>query len=174
MVISVRDFFPRNILLKLYYSLALPHVNLHLEIWGAAPTYQINSLGVKISNLLRVIFGIRRVNGIPTMGAGDMYRTFGQLRVGSLYKLKLFKLLYNLLNGKHPEMYDDLLQPYIINHNYATRRGLFRHPNVTCEIERRFLSYQLIVLQEQLPEGMFERSLSAALILVKEFLLNNQ
>ena len=171
---SVRDFFPRSILLKLYHALALPHVNLHLEIWGAAPTYQINSLGVKMNNLLRLIFGIRRENGIPTMGAGEMYRTFGQLRLESLYKLRLFKLLYSLLNGQYPEMFCDLLQPYIMHHNYATRRGLFRHPNVTCEIERRFLSYQLIVLHEQLPDGVFGSSLSAAQVLVKQFLINNQ
>lgn len=174
MVMSARDFFPRSVLLKLYHALALPHVNLHLEIWGAAPTYQINSLGVKISNLLRVIYGIRRENGIPIMGAGEMYKTFGQLRVESLYKLRLFKLLYSLLNGKCPEMFHDLLQPYIVNHNYATRRGIFRRPNVTCEIERRFLSYQLVVLHDQLPDGVFEGSLSAALVVVKRFLMNNQ
>ena len=174
MVMSVRDFFPRSVLLKLYHALALPHVNLHIEIWGAAPAYQINSLAVKINNLLRLIFGIRRENGIPTIGAGEMYRTFGLLNVGSLFKFRLFKLLHSLLNGKHPDMFDDLLQPYIVQHNYATRRGLFRHPNVTCEIEKRFLSHQLIVLHEQLPERVSERPLSTSLSLVKQFLLNDQ
>ena len=174
MVMSVRDFFPRSVLLKLYHALALPHVNLHIEIWGAAPAYQINSLAVKINNLLRLIFGIRRENGIPTIGAGEMYRTFGLLNVGSLFKFRLFKLLHSLLNGKYPDMFDDLLQPYIVQHNYATRRGLFRHPNVTCEIEKRFLSHQLIVLHEQLPERVSERPLSTSLSLVKQFLLNDQ
>ena len=103
MIRCVRDFFPRNILLKLYHSLALPHVNLHLEIWGAAPAYQINILEVKMNNLLRLIFGIHRENGIPTMGAEEMYRTFRILRLGSLFKLRLLNycipfLMVNALN----------------------------------------------------------------------------
>ena len=174
MISCVRDFFPRSILLKLYHSLALPHVNLHLEIWGAAPTYQLNTLGVKINNLLRLIFGIRRVNGIPVMGAEEMYGTFGLLRLESIFKLRLFKLLYNLLNGRYPDLYHVLLQPYVIQHSYATRGGIFRHPNVNCEIERRFLSHQLIILYEQLPDGVFERPLGASLTLVKKILMTSQ
>ena len=174
MVMCVRDFFPRSILIRLYYALALPHVNLHLEIWGAAPAYQINMLGIKINNLLRSIFGIHRVNGIPTMGADEMYRTFGMMRLGSLFKLKLFKLLYSLLTGRCPDLFQVLLQPYVTSHSYATRGGLFRHPNITCEIEKRFLSYQLITLYEQLPDGVFDRSLSASSALVRQFLMNNQ
>ena len=174
MIRCVRDFFPRNILLKLYHSLALPHVNLHLEIWGAAPAYQINILEVKMNNLLRLIFGIHRENGIPTMGAEEMYRTFRIFRLGSLFKLRLFKLLYSLLTGKCPELFQILLQPYVIPHSYSTRRGLFRHPNITCEIERRFLSHQLIILYEQLPIGVFERSFSSSIAVVQRFLMNNQ
>ena len=67
MVSSVRDIFPQCILLKLYQALALPHVNLHWEIWGSSQAYQINILGVKINNLLRIIFGISRLNSVPTM-----------------------------------------------------------------------------------------------------------
>ena len=174
MVACVRDFFPKSILFNLYKALALPHVSLHLEIWGAAPAYQLNALEVKINNLLRSIFGIHRQNGIPTMGVEEMYKTFGVLRLGSLFKLKLFKLLYYLLTGKCPELFEVLLQPFATSHSYSTRGGLFRHPNITCEIEKRFLSHQLIVLSEQLPDGVFDLSLGASTVLVKRFLANIQ
>ena len=97
MIFSVRDIFPQKVLLKLYQALALPHVNLHLEIWGASPTYQMNILEVKINDLLRTIFGIFRVNGVPSMGTLEMHKSFSVLRLGSLYKLCLFKLLRALL-----------------------------------------------------------------------------
>ena len=163
MIASVRGFVPRYILLKLYQALALPHINFHLEIWGSAPTYQLNVLEVKINNLLRTVFGIYRQNGIPSMGTQEMYRTFSMLKLGSFHKLKLFKLLHALLGGRIPQLYEILLNPYHNQHNYATRGNIFRHPGLTCEIERRFLSHQLITLLEQLPSHLFESSLSSSL-----------
>ena len=174
MLISVRDIVPRNVLLKIYYGLALPHINLHIEIWGAAPAYQLNTLEIKINNLLRLVFGIQRENGIPIMGTHEMYGTFKILRLGSVFRLRLFKFLHALLNGQHPELFSILLQPYLIPHNYGTRRGIFRHPGLTCENERRFLSHQLIILYDQLPREIFEKSVSIALDTFKKFLLDNQ
>ena len=134
----------------------------------------MNVLDIKINNLLRVIFGIYRQNGIPIMGTRDMYENFGMLRLGSLFKLRLFRLMHALLNGKLPELYDILLRPYINNHNYATRRGLFRHPDLTCEIERRFLSYQLIIFYENFPNDLFEYSLGTSLYKLKLLLASAQ
>ena len=173
MIASVREFVPRYILLKLYQALALPHINFHLEIWGSAPTYQLNVLEVRINNLLRMIFGIYRQNGIPSMGTQEKYRTFGVLKLGSLYKLKLFKLLRALLGGQIPQLYEILLNPYYNQHNYATRGNIFRHPGLTCEIER-FLSHQLIILLEQLPSHLFESSLSSSLCFLNQRHLDTQ
>ena len=155
MLTSVRDILPRCILVKLYQALALPHINLHLEIWGSAPIYLLNTLETKMNNLLRIIFGIYRVNGIPTMGTREMYNANRILRLKNIYQLRLFKFLRALLDGRIPELYDLLLRPYIAHHNYGTRGGQFRHPNMTCEAERRFLSYQLIIMYEQLPDHFF-------------------
>ena len=90
LVRSVRHFLPRTVLLKLYESLVLPHMTLHPEIWGSAPACQLRKLEPKINNLLRLIFGIHSINGIPTMGASDMYTNFNILRLKSHFKLKVF------------------------------------------------------------------------------------
>ena len=174
MIMSVRDFLPQSVLLKLFQALALPHVNLHLEIWGSAPAYLMNMLEVKINNLLRVVFGIYRDGGIPVMRAHDMYRTYDILRLKCIYKLKLFKLLRSLMDGRHPELYNILLRPYINPHDYATRSNTFRHPNLTCEIERRFLSHQLIILHELLPQHLFENSFSSSVRHLRRHLLATQ
>ena len=174
MLTSIRDILPRCILLKLYQALAMPHVNLHLEIWGSAPIYLLNTLETKMNNLLRIIFGIYRVNGIPTMGTREMYNTNSILRLKSIFQLRLFKFLRALLDGRIPELYDLLLRPYIAHHNYGTRGGRFRHPNLTCEVERRFLSHQLIIMYEQLPNHLFINLLSPSLRSFKQYLLNTQ
>ena len=174
MLTSARDILPRSVLFKLYHALALPHINLHLEIWGSAPIYLLNTLETKMNNLLRMIFGIHRVNGVPTIGTQEMYNTHGILRLKSIFQLRLFKFLRALLDGKIPELYDLLLEPYIAHHNYGTRRGRFRHPNLTCEVERRFLSHQLVIMYEQVPDHFFVNLLSPSLRSFKQYLLNTQ
>ena len=77
---------------------------------------------------------------MPSMGTQEMYRTFGMLKLGSLHKLKLFKLLHALLGGQIPQLYEISLNPYYNQHNYGTRRIIFWHPGLTCEIEEISLS----------------------------------
>ena len=94
-----------------------------------------------MNNLLRIIFGIFRLNGVPTMGTHLMYKTFGVLRFRSLFKLSLFKLLRALIDGRNLELFNILLRSYLIFHNYGMRGGRFCHPHLTCEIERRDLPH---------------------------------
>ena len=174
MVWSVSDIFPQCILLELYQVLALPHVSLHLEIWGLSPACQTNILEVKINNLLRIVFGVSRLNGVPTMGTHLMYKTFCVFRFRSLFKLSLFKLLRTLIDGRNPELFNILLRPYLTSHNYGTRGDRFCHPHLTCEIERRFFPHQLIILYEELPGVLLENSVSCSIRLFKQSLLDNQ
>ena len=174
LVSSIRSFVPSHVLMKVYESLAVPHITLHLEVWGSAPQYQLGWLEIKMNNLLRTILGIRRVNNIPVVGVSEMYQTKTILKLKSNFLLKIFKLLHSLIAGQLPEMFDILLRPYLVIHNYGTRRGTFRHPNLTCDTERRFLSHQLIILHEQTPCQLFEKSLPIATKLYKSYLLNNQ
>ena len=127
-----------------------------------------------MNNLLRIIFGIFRQNGVPTMSTHLMYNTFGILRFRSLFKLSLLKLLTTLIDGRNPELFNILLRPYLISHNYGTRGGRFRHPHLNCGIERRFLPHQLILLYEELPGVLFENSISYSIRSFKQSLLDNQ
>ena len=81
-----------------------------------------------------------------------MYNTNSILRLKSIFQVRLFKFLRALLDGRIPDLYDLLLRPYIAHHNYGTRGVRFRHLSLTCEVERRFLSHQLIIMHEQLPD----------------------
>ena len=50
----------------------------------------------------------------------------------------------------------------------------FRCPNVTCEVERRGLSYQLVRLLEELPDGLMDLGLNLATRHFKRALLDGQ
>ena len=173
-LVGVRDFLPIQVLLRLYHALALPYLNNHLVIWGSAPNCHLVRLNSRINNMLRMILGVQWLDGVPLLGTREMYRRLKLLRLNSLYKYNLFKFMRQLLVGRFPELYDLLLRPYHCTHNYRTRGGMFRHPDLTSEIERRFLPHQMILLYENLPPPLLDNTIPSAFRKYKELLLEEQ
>ena len=170
----LRTIVPRNILIKLYYALVFPHLSGHVIVWGSSPPSHLKTLTVRVNNLLRIILGVTWDNGRPSMGTNAMYRELGLLKLNNIYKLNLYKLLRLLLDGELPEFWELLMAKYITSHAYNTRQIRFRHPNVRCEVERRALSYQLILLLEDLPSNILEMSLQPSIKHFKRELLASQ
>ena len=170
----LRTIVPRNILIKLYYALVFPHLSGHIVVWGSAPPSHLRSLIVRINNLLRTILGVTWVNGRPSMATNDMFKELGMLQLHNIFKINLYKLLRLLVDGKLPEFWDLLLARYITPHAYNTRHIRFRHPDITCEVERRALSYQLIMMLEELPRDILEMSAQPSIKRFKQILLSGQ
>ena len=166
---GLRSILPRCVLMMLYFSFVLPHVMLHIEIWGAAPAVYMRKLEVKNNMLLRSILGVRHVNGIPVLDTASMYEQLGVLYVNNVFTLRMFKFLVSLLKGFSPDFYDFLLRPYLFNHGYATRGSLFRHPLVACEVERRSTAFQLICLHDNVPTFLIDIDDKSLKTLVKTF-----
>ena len=172
--ISLKNFVPIHILCKLYYALVYPHLNLNIVIWGSAPEFHIRPLKTRLNNLLRLILGVTWENNRPNCSTADLFKILSFLNIFSIFKLNLFKFLKLILDGNLPIFYNLLLARYETPHGYSTRRMGFRCPNVTCEIERRGLSYQLILLLEELPAGLINMSYTSAVKHLKRALLNGQ
>ena len=173
-IIGLRSFLPIQILVKLYYALAYPHIQNHIVVWGAAPASHLKTLTVRINNLIRVILGVRKVNGRPTVSNNDLYKQLGLLKLPSVYKYNLFKLLRHLIDGNLPEFWNILMAEHVTSHAYNTRQHRFRHPALVCEIERRSLSHQLILLYESVSKNILEINPTSALKLFKKSLLDSQ
>ena len=104
-----------------------------------------------------------------------MYNNLGFLTVDNLYKFHLCKFLNLLLNGSLPSLYSLLLRPLLSTHSYRTRGSRFRHPLVTCEIERRAVAHQLILLYDELdPDFCDSLDIHRVLRKYKRFLLSEQ
>ena len=171
---NLRSIVPIHIMFKIFYALVYPHLINHVVIWGSAPSSHLRILSIRLNNILRVILGVRWVEGRPDMHTDDMYRANNVLKIESIFKLVLFKLLKSLLDGHLPDMFTYLLGPHISNRNYNTRNGRFRHPALTCEVERRSLPHQLISLYERIPDGYLDHNLHKAVKIFKQYLLNTQ
>ena len=172
--VSLRSILPSWVLVKLYYALAYPHVQNYIVIWGSAPTSHLKTLAVRINNMLRIIQGVRRVNGRPTVSNTDLYKQLGLLNLSSVYKYQLFKFLRLLVDGNLPDFWNLLLSDYVAPHSYNTRQLRFRHPALSCEIERRALSHRLIILYEGIPSNILEMNFKPSLKMFKKSLMGNQ
>ena len=124
-LVDMRDIVPFKVLIKLYSSLALPHLMHHIIIWGSAPACQMDRLFKRVNNLLRMILGIQWENWRPLVGTNELYKTLGILKLNRMHKLHIFKFLRQLLDGRNPDLYDILLRPYLSNHYYGTRGNAF-------------------------------------------------
>ena len=172
----LRAFVPNQILIMLYSTFVLPHLLLHVEIWGASPTVHMLRLDVKINMLLRTILRVRYVEGRPTLNTSLMYKQLGILKIKSVFKYRLYGFLMSMVNGSRPEWFNLLLAPALSIHEYGTRNRNFRIPLVSCEVERRALSFQLIKLYEDVPPQFIDASTSVNTLLrnFKKYLLSVQ
>lgn len=171
----LNKMLPLSVLMLLYHSLVVPHMFLHIELWGAAQDVYINKLVIKQNKVLRAILDIAVVNGRPAVETNRMYSDLNVLTLRNIFKLQLFKFLISLLKGELPLFYNLLLQPLHSLHQYHTRGGVYRHPLVTCEVERRAISHQMILLMEDVNiEQYRSQSVKAASMNFKKFLLSRQ
>ena len=171
---NLRSLIPIHVIIKMYYALVFPHLINHVIIWGSAPPSHLKILSTRLNNLLRVILGVRWIDGRPNIQTNEMYKANNFLKIENIFKYQLFKFLIQLLNGNFPDMYSILLQPHISAHTYGTRNGIFRHPALVCEVERKALPHQLISLYEGLPHDILNQDLRTAFRSFKLYLLRNQ
>ena len=161
---NVRSIVPYHIVMKLYFALAFPHLMNHVVIWGSAPpSCHLKILATHQNDMLRVMSGVRWVDGRPDISTRKMYKSNGAMNINSIFKYCLFKLIRQLLDGRLPEFFRILLEPHISHHTYGTRGGRFRHPALVSEVERRFLPHQLISLYDSLTGELLTQNLTTSL-----------
>ena len=120
------------------------------------------------------MLGVIRINGRPTVSNNDLYKQLGFLKLSSVFKYTLFKFLRILVDGKLPEFWNILMSEHTVPHAYNTRQLRFRHPALVCEVERRFLSHQLILLYESVPRNILEMNSNASVKKFKQSLMDTQ
>ena len=172
---NLNKILPKHVLMLLYHSFILPHLTLHIVLWGTAPEVYINKLRIKQNKLSKAILNVEVANGVPQQRSMDMYNDLRILTVNNLFRFQLFRFLNLLLNGSLPSFYNLLLRPLLTNHNYGTRTRRFRHPLVVCEVERRAVAHQLVLMYEDIDPNFYNSvNIQKALKQYKIFLLDEQ
>ena len=96
----LRQIVPRNILIKLYFTLIYPRLINHITVWGSAPPSHLRILVIRLNDILRTILGVIWVNNRPVVSNQELYRELNVLRLSNIFKLNLYKLLRLILDGR--------------------------------------------------------------------------
>ena len=120
------------------------------------------------------MLGVTWDGGRPSLDTNEIFSTLSFLKLNSIFKLNLFKFLRLLLDGELPIFWELLMAKCIAPHAYGTRRIKFRCPDITCEVERRALSYQLLMLLEKMPHSVLVMKYKLSIRHFKEILLEEQ
>lgn len=128
----LKHFVPSKILLSLYNSLILPHLNYCINVWGKTERYNSNRL------LLLQKKGIR---GIANIGYREhtnlLFREYKIMTLNQLYNFKISTIMYKYYNNQLPEAFENYLQPAEAIHRYPTRKKdtlrILQHSTAICE-----------------------------------------
>jgi hypothetical protein len=131
----LRMYYPQRILLTIYNSLIVPHMNYCLLSWGTF-TGQIEKLQKKA---LRIISFSNRISHTePICKALDV------LNIRDMYKVKQLKFYFKLCNNNLPSFFDSLnMSLHSCNDHYNFRHRLYTVPKIKHEFAKQCLRYQL-------------------------------
>ena len=111
----LKHFLPQKILLMIYNSLILPHIQYGILCWG----YKIDRILKLQKRALRLI-----TNSKYNAHSEPLLKTLKCLNVSDLFKLKILKFYYKLEKGTIPHYFQNMFITITSTHSYHTR---FRH-----------------------------------------------
>jgi hypothetical protein len=92
----LRSYYSTEYLLQIYYGVIFPHLNYGIEVWGGAAEKYINRLLCSQKRVLRLIFGLKRLESCRD--------TFKENHILTVYSLYVFKIIIiaKQNHSKHP------------------------------------------------------------------------
>ena len=115
----LKHIFPQNVLLSLYHTLIISQINYGMLLWGS----DIRSVEKYQKKAIRNI-----TNSHILAHTEPLLKDLGLLKVGDIFKLRLLKFYYKLMNNELPSYFVTYVpiitnETYILNHDYALRTG---------------------------------------------------
>lgn len=106
--------------------------------------------------------------GNPSLRHWKCIEIYGVLILRNLSKLQLFRFIVNVITDNMPYFLNVLLRPHLPTHIYHTRTRAFRHPLIICELVRRAITHQMVLLHYQTSELYLGSSAHSAVGRFKE------
>ena len=146
---KLKHFLPENILLSLYNSLILPHLNYGILIWGT------NLKRVKILQKRAVKVIVKKYHS----HSSPLLKKLKLLNVEDIYKLHCLKFFHRYVNENLPSPLQCLpIHKNSVVHAQNTRQSSYLHvPRKNTELGKKSLCYSLPVLVNSQPKCIVEK-----------------
>ena len=138
----LKYLYPQNILITLYKSLFIPHINYGSLLWGHA--------GESIDKIQKK--AIRTITYSSYIAHSEpLLKSLNLLKVKDLFNLKILKFLFNLYHNKLPPYFNNYrLDLEKIETPYALRPHPLPIPRVSHAYAEAGLVYQLVIMQNKI------------------------
>ena len=110
----LRHILPLHILLLLYNTFILPHINYGLEVWGNTYSSHLNSILMSQKMIVRTV-----LFKSPTDHSSPLFAQLNILDVFKLHRYLIGSFIYGLIHQLSPHTLYDYFEPS--HHNYNTR-----------------------------------------------------
>ena len=138
----LKYLYPQNILITLYKSLFIPHINYGSLLWG--------HVGESIDKIQKK--AIRTITYSNYIAHSEpLLKSLNLLKVKDLFNLKILKFLFNLYHNKLPPYFNNYrLDLEKIETPYALRPHPLPVPRVSHAYAEAGLVYQLVIMQNKI------------------------
>ena len=158
---------------KIFYnSMALSLITYLIPVWGGASNTLISDLQITQNKIVRNLFG-NKINWTHTT---DIFRALKILKITSVYKLELGKLVYNILYMNRYSKLAASLSELSWTHNYNTRKiNIYQLPFARVQVDRASTLFSAVNLWNGLPLSVRScKSLYSFASNLKKYLLETQ
>lgn len=139
----LKHLFPKRVLLTLYNSLILPHLNYGILAWGSR-AHVVYKLQKKA---LRVISGSKY-----NAHSSPLFKSNHLLKVDDIHKLQQLSFFFKWKNNRLPHFFNSFtLTSNRQMHGYNTRRTSYAISRVNHEFAKSSLRHSLVTLLNQTP-----------------------
>ena len=109
----LKQILPQHILLLLYNSLILPHINYMIQVWGHN--------NKKITQLQKR--AIRVITSSKYLAHTEpLFKSLGILKVGDIFKLQQYKFYYRFIHNSLPDYFQNLVINRNMHHHNTRKR----------------------------------------------------
>ena len=115
----LKNILPTHILLKIFYCIGYPFLNLHILSWGGSFPSYLKPLNISCNKIIRSIHYTTNNDYIDTI---NCYKNLKIPNLNQLFNMKLADLMYRTITGESP-IQRDFLVDVNWTHDYPTRRG---------------------------------------------------
>ena len=161
----LRYEYPEEILLKLYNTLILPHLNYCILLWGAN-TGNVHKLQKKT---LRIIS-----NSKFLAHTEPICKSLNLLKAQDIYQLAILKFYFKLINNELPQYFDTFTPTFSMGLNHYNIRNPCRQlPKIYHEFPKQSLRYKLNVVLNETDSNLISKAETISLYQFKLLIKSN-